>query len=66
MARVKLIFWIVVYAVVLGLAVSYCIDKWMPQVVLDWILWGVATLLGLSAIVHIASFAKLLGKGEDK
>ena len=63
--RIRVIVSIVISAVMLGLVVVYCIKWWMPTDVLDWIIWGVMAVAGISAIYRISNLAKILGN-KDK
>ena len=49
----------------LGLVVVYCIKWWMPADALDWVIWGVMAVAGISAIYRISNLAKILGD-KDK
>ena len=64
--RVKVVFSIVLSAVLLGLVVANCIKEWMPSEPNEWILWGALVAVGVIAILRIASLAKLLGKKDEE
>ena len=64
--RVKVIFSIVLSAVLLGLAVATCIKEWMPSEPNEWILWGALVAVGIIAILRIASLAKLLDNKDEE
>ena len=49
--------------VILGLAVWYILEMWMPVEVADWILMVVAALIAIRSVVRIAQLAK--EKGEE-
>ena len=59
--RIRAIVSIVISAVMLGLVVVYCIKWWMPADALDWVIWGVMAVAGISAIYRISNLAKILG-----
>ena len=63
--RIRVIVSIVISAVLLGLVVVYCIKWWMPADALDWVIWGVMAVAGISAICRISNLAKILGD-KDK
>ena len=64
--RVKVVFSIVLSAVLLGLVVANCIKKWMPSEPNEWILWGALVAVGIIAILRIASLAKLLDNKDEE
>ena len=49
--------------VILGLAVWYILEMWMPVEVVDWILMVVVALIAIRSVVRIAQLAK--EKGEE-
>ena len=63
---IRLIISIVISAVLLGLVVVYCTNAWMPTEPNAWILWGASVVVGVVAILRIASLAKLLGKKDEE
>jgi len=63
--KIRVIISIVISAVLLGLAVVYCMAEWMPVDAQGWILWCVSAILCVSAIYRIANLAKMLGD-KDK
>ena len=44
--------------VILGLAVWYILEMWMPVEVVDWILMVVVALIAIRSVVRIAQLAK--------
>ena len=64
--RVKVVFSIVLSAVLLGLAVATCIKEWIPSEPNEWILWGTSVAIGVVAILRIASLAKLLDRKDEE
>ena len=44
--------------VILGLAVWYILEMWMPVEVVDWILMVVVALLAIRSVARIAQLAK--------
>lgn len=62
--KIRVIISIVISAVLLGLTVVYCMTEWMPAKPMDWVLWVVVFLLGVSAIYRIANLAKMLGDSD--
>ena len=52
---------------VLGLAVVYLLQMWMPQDALNWGLYIAVALIAIRSLVRIAQLAKVAGeKSEDK
>lgn len=64
--KIHIIVSIVISAVLLGLAVSFCITNWMPSKPADWILWGASVLISITAIYRISSLARALGRKEEQ
>ncbi len=60
--------WLVVIlsAVVLGLAVVYLLEMWMPQNGLNWGLYVAVALIAIRSVVRIAALAKLAGEKEKE
>ena len=51
---------------VLGLAVVYLLEMWMPQNALNWGLYVAVALIAIRSVVRIAGLAKLAGKKEKE
>ena len=49
-------------AVILGLAVTYLMQTWMPEDTLGWVIWGVVALIALRSVFRIATLAAEAGK----
>ena len=57
---------VILSAVVLGLAVVYLLEMWMPQNALNWGLYVAVALIAIRSVVRIAALAKQAGeKSED-
>ena len=56
---------VILSAVVLGMAVVYLINTWMPECTKQWILWGVVALIAVRSIMRIAQLAKEAGKTQE-
>lgn len=56
---------VILTAVVLGLAVVYLLEMWMPQNGLNWGLYVAVALIAIRSVVRIAGLAKLAGE-KDK
>ena len=56
---------VILSAVVLGMAVVYLINTWMPECTKQWILWGVVALIAVRSVMRIAQLAKEAGKTEE-
>lgn len=59
---------VILSAVVLGLAVVYLLNSWMPQSILGWVLFVAAGFIALRSVARIAQLAKQAGESsnEDK
>ena len=57
---------VILTAVVLGLAVVYLLEMWMPQNALNWGLYVAVALIAIRSVVRIAGLAKLAGEKEEK
>ena len=57
---------VILTAVVLGLAVVYLLEMWMPQNALNWGLYVAVALIAIRSVVRIAGLAKLAGKKEKE
>ena len=67
MNKNKLWLGVILSAVVLGLAVVYLLQMWMPQNALNWGLYVAVALIAIRSVVRIAQLAKVAGeKSEDK
>ena len=64
--KLKSWIWVVITAVVLGMAVAYLINTWQPQDVTHWILWVVGALIAVRSVLRIASLAKQIGAKENE
>jgi Na+/melibiose symporter-like transporter len=64
--RIRAFISIIISAVTLGLVITYCIKWWMPTEVLDWIIWVVMAVAGISAIYRISNLAKILGDKDEE
>ena len=53
---------VVLSAVILGLAVTYLMQTWMPEDTLGWVIWGVVALIALRSVFRIATLAAEAGK----
>ena len=62
--KTKIVIRIVLYAMVLGFSVSYCVTEWMPQTALEWITWGASIVLGIVAIYFITLYAAILDNAK--
>ena len=51
---------------VLGLAVVYLLEMWMPQNGLNWGLYVAVALIAIRSVVRIAGLAKLAGEKEKE
>ena len=56
---------VILSAVVLGMAVVYLINTWMPECTKQWILWGVVALIAVRSVMRIAQLAKEAGKTQE-
>ena len=56
---------VILSAVVLGMAVVYLINTWMPECTKQWILWGVVALIAVRSVMRIAQRAKEAGKTQE-
>lgn len=57
---------VIISAVVLGLAVVYLLNSWMPQSTLNWVIFVVVAFVAVRSVVRIATLAKQAGKNNDK
>ena len=57
---------VILTAVVLGLAVVYLLEMWMPQNALNWGLYVAVALIAIRSVVRIAGLAKLAGEKEKE
>lgn len=53
---------VVLSAVILGLAVTYLMQTWMPEDTLGWVIWGVVALIAVRSVFRIATLAAEAGK----
>ena len=53
---------VVLSAVILGLAVTYLMQTWMPADTLHWVIWGVVALIAVRSVFRIATLAAEAGK----
>lgn len=54
----------VIQAVLLGLAVVYMINVWLPEDVAGWILLVVSLLIAIRSIMRLGELAKEIDKKE--
>ena len=57
---------VILTAVVLGLAVVYLLEMWMPQNALNWVVYVAVALIAIRSVVRIAGLAKLAGEKEKE
>ena len=59
---------VILSAVVLGLAVVYLLEMWMPQNTLNWVVYVAVALIAIRSVVRIAALAKQAGEksGQNK
>ena len=59
---------VILSAVVLGLAVVYLLEMWMPQNALNWVVYVAIALIAIRSVVRIAALAKQAGEksGQNK
>ena len=57
---------VILSAVVLGLAVVYLLEMWMPQNALNWGLYVAVALIAIRSVVRIAALAKQAGEKEKE
>ena len=57
---------VILSAVVLGLAVVYLLQMWMPQNALNWGLYVAVALIAIRSVVRIAGLAKQAGEKEKE
>lgn len=57
---------VILSAVVLGMAVVYLINTWMPTCTKQWIVWAIVALIAARSVMRIAQLAKQAGKTEDR
>jgi hypothetical protein len=58
-------FGVIISAVVLGLAVVYLLNSWMPQNVLNWVTFVVVALVAVRSVGRIAVLAKQAGESNN-
>ena len=58
-------FGVIISAVVLGLAVVYLLNSWMPQNVLNWVIFVVVALVAVRSVGRIALLAKQAGESNN-
>ena len=58
-------FGVIISAVVLGLAVVYLLNSWMPQNVLNWVIFVVVALVAVRSVGRIAVLAKQVGESNN-
>ncbi|MBO5821033.1 MAG: hypothetical protein J6R02_05515 [Alistipes sp.] len=58
-------FGVIISAVVLGLAVVYLLNSWMPQNVLNWVIFVVVALVAVRSVGRIAVLAKQAGESNN-
>ena len=57
---------VILSAVVLGLAVVYLLQMWMPQNGLNWGLYVAVALIAIRSVVRIAGLAKQASEKEKE
>ena len=57
---------VILTAVVLGLAVVYLLEMWMPQNALNWGLYVAVALIAIRSVVRIAQLAKVAGEKSEE
>ena len=57
---------VILTAVVLGLAVVYLLEMWMPQNALNWGLYVAVALIAIRSVVRIAALAKQAGEKSEE
>ena len=57
---------VILSAVVLGLAVVYLLQMWMPQNALNWVVYAAVALIAIRSVVRIAALAKQAGEKEKE
>lgn len=58
-------FGVIISAVVLGLAVVYLLNSWMPQNVLNWVIFVVVALVAVRSVGRIAVLAKQASESNN-
>ena len=58
-------FGVIISAVVLGLAVVYLLNSWLPQNVLNWVIFVVVALVAVRSVGRIAVLAKQAGESNN-
>lgn len=58
-------FGVIISAVVLGLAVVYLLNSWMPQNVLSWVTFVAVALVAVRSVGRIAVLAKQAGESNN-
>ena len=66
MNKNKLWLGVILSAVVLGLAVVYLLEMWMPQNALNWGLYVAVALIAIRSVVRIAALAKQAGEKSEE
>ena len=57
---------VILSAVVLGLAVVYLLEMWMPQNALNWVVYVAVALIAIRSVVRIAALAKQAGEKSEE
>lgn len=57
---------VILSAVVLGLAVVYLLEMWMPQNALNWVVYVAVALIAIRSVVRIAGLAKQAGEKSEE
>lgn len=57
---------VILSAVVLGLAVVYLLEMWMPQNALNWVVYVAVALIAIRSVVRIAALAKQAGEKNEE
>ncbi|MBO5830355.1 MAG: hypothetical protein J6R01_01960 [Alistipes sp.] len=57
---------VILSATVLGLAVVYILNSWLPQDTLDWALFAAVALIAIRSVVRIAALAKQASEKEKE
>ena len=66
MDKNKLWLGVILSAVVLGLAVVYLLQMWIPQNALNWGIYAAVALIAIRSVVRIAGLAKQAGEKEKE
>ncbi|MBO7307447.1 MAG: hypothetical protein J6U59_05415 [Alistipes sp.] len=57
---------VILSATVLGLAVVYILNSWLPQDTLDWALFAAVALIAIRSVVRIAGLAKQASENDKE